>query len=344
MSTKVARTLQAGALIPACPLALTPDRRLDERRQRALFRYYLDAGATGLAVGVHTTQFAVHNPKLGMLRPLLQLATEEMDRSALAASLVRVAGIHGPTRQALAEARQAAELGFAAGLVNLNALTGEPESALVRHCAEVGEYLPVFGFYLQAAAGGPKLSYRFWRDLADLPALAAIKVAPFNRYETLTVIRAISEAGRDDVALYTGNDDHIVEDLLEMFDFGGFERQIVGGLLGHWAVWTSAAARLLAEVKRARETGIVPLELLRAAPQVTDMNSAVFDTANGFRGCIAGVHEVLRRQGLLADLTFLDPAEGLSPGQAEELDRVTGAYPRLTDDDFVSARLDRWLS
>jgi hypothetical protein len=338
--------LNEGLVIPACPLALNAARKLNERRQRALFRYYLAAGAGGLAVGVHTTQFAIRDPKVGLYRPLLDLAAETMNRAG--ARPVRIAGLCGPTRQAAAEAALARELGYHAGLLSLGALQSASEDELLAHCRAVGNVLPLFGFYLQPAAGGRALSYRFWRRFAELEAAVAIKIAPFNRYRTLDVIRAVAEAGRADIALYTGNDDSIVLDLLTPFRFerGGkrVERRMVGGLLGHWAVWTRKAVDLHAECRRlAREAAPIPAALLRLAGEVTDANAAFFDAANGFAGCIAGLHEVLRRQGLLEGTWCLDPKETLSPGQREEIERVCRAYPHLNDDEFVAAHRDEWL-
>lgn len=329
--------LQRGLAIPAHPLALDAHRRLDERRQRALSRYYLAAGAGGLAVGVHTTQFAIRDPAVGLLRPVLELAAEEMNRAGR--PLVRIAGICGPTAQAVAEAAAARRLGYDAGLLSLAALREVGEDGLIAHCAAVAETLPVIGFYLQPAVGGRPLGYSFWRRFADLGNVVAIKIAPFDRYKTLDVVRAVLDAGRDDIALYTGNDDNIVPDLLTPYRFGGRERRMVGGLLGHWAVWTKPAVELLA---RCRTEPAGP-GLLRLHGEVTDCNAAFFDAAHGFAGCIAGLHEVLRRQGLLEGAWCLDPRETLSPGQAAEIDRVYRAYPHLNDDAFVAAHLEAWL-
>lgn len=330
------RLLQ-GLAIPAHPLALNAQRRLDERRQRALTRYYLDSGAGGLAVGVHTTQFAIRNPDIGLLEPVLALAMEEMRRRP---GIVKIAGICGSTEQAVQEAGLARSLGYDAGLLSLAALPAADEAALLAHCREAAEVLPVVGFYLQPGVGGRYLPYSFWRQFAEIENVVAIKMAPFNRYQTQDVIRAVTEAGRPDIALYTGNDDNIVADLVTPFRIGGQERRIVGGLLGHWSVWTSRAVDLLA---RCRQEGATA-ELLALGTQVTDCNAAFFDAANGFQGCIAGLHEVLRRQGLLEGLWCLDENEGLSPGQQAEIDRVCQAYPHLHDDAFVEARRDGWLA
>jgi dihydrodipicolinate synthase/N-acetylneuraminate lyase len=320
--------LRRGVAIPAHPLALNARRQLDERRQRALSRYYIAAGAGGLAVGVHTTQFAIRDPKIGLFKPVLALAAEEMKGK----SLVRIAGICGQTRQAAAEAGTIRELGYDAGLLSLSALRDASEDELIGHCKTVAEIVPIVGFYLQPAVGGRVLPYSFWRRFAEIKNVVAIKMAPFNRYQTLDVVRAVVESGRDDIALYTGNDDNIVLDLLTPY----WGRRIVGGLLGHWAVWTKRAVELLAECQAQRAT-------LQRSVEVTDSNAAFFDAANGFAGCIAGLHEVLRRQGLLEGLWCLDPHETLGPGQREEIDRVYRAYPHLNDDEFVATHRDEWL-
>ncbi len=365
--------LGVGLVIPACPLALNAQRKLDVRRQRALIRYYAAAGAGGVAVGVHTTQFAIRDPKAGLFRPVLELAAEELRRSQpredqsdspenrrptseispildlSAAARINLAGICGPTRQALAEAALARELGYHAGLLSLGALRDAREAELVEHCRTIAETIPVIGFYLQPAAGGRALAYSFWRRFVEIENVVAIKIAPFNRYQTLDVIRAVAESGRDDIALYTGNDDNIVMDLLTPFRFrvNGeiVERRIEGGLLGHWAVWTKKAVELHAECQRVARAGVpIPPDLIRRGVEVTDANAAFFDAANGFAGCIAGLHEILRRQGLLEGIWCLDPSEGLSPGQSEEIDRVCAAYPDLSDNEFVAQHRHEWLS
>ncbi len=334
--------LRTGLVIPAHPLALTAERKLDERHQRALTRYYLAAGAGGIAVGVHTTQFAIREPGVGLLRPVLELAAEEVSRSAAGPGIVRIAGVCGGTRQAIAEAELAASLGYDCALLSMGALHDAPVPALLEHARQVAAVMPVMGFYLQPSVGGRVLPYAFWRELAEIQNVVAIKIAPFNRYQTLDVVRAVSESGRaDEIALYTGNDDNIVLDLLGGFELGGPPVRIVGGLLGHWAVWTRRAVELL---DRLKADGAPTAELLRLANQITDSNAALFDPANGFRGCVAGLHAVLARQGLMAGTWCLDPAEGLSPGQAWEIDRVCRLYPWLTDDDFVAAGLSGWLS
>ena len=330
-------------VIPAHPLALTAARKLDERRQRALTRYYLDAGAGGIAVGVHTTQFAIRRSGVGLYRPVLELAAEtaaewEADSGK---RIVRVAGVIGPTSQALGEAETAAALGYHLGLLGLGALADASDARLIAHARAVGEVIPLMGFYLQPAVGGRILSYRFWRRFVELPSVIAIKIAPFNRYQTLDVVRAVVDAGRaGEIALYTGNDDNILLDLLTPGPGGA---RMVGGLLGHWAFWTRNAVKHLARAHRASRTKSVPLPLCHLASEVTDANGAIFDAANGFRGCIPGIHEILRRQGLLRGRWCLDPKEELSPGQAREIDRVCLAYPHLADDGFVRERLDGWL-
>jgi dihydrodipicolinate synthase/N-acetylneuraminate lyase len=346
MDAAVRRVLREGVVIPACPLALTARRRLDERRQRALCRYYAAAGAGGLAVGVHTTQFAIRDPQVGLFEPVLALCAEELARAdaGRAAPLVRIAGACGDTKQATSEAELARRLGYHAVLLSLAALRDADEDVLVAHCRAVGAVLPLVGFYLQPAVGGRPLSYRFWRRFLEIEPVVAIKVAPFDRYRTLDVLHAAAESGRADVALYTGNDDAIVHDLLTPYRAGAVEVRMVGGLLGHWAVWTRRAVELLGECHAAVRGGVVPAGLLRRGAEVTDANAAFFDAAHGFAGCIAGLHEVLRRQGLLEGTWCLGPAEGLSPGQAEEIDRVYRAYPHLNDDAFVAAHRDEWLS
>jgi dihydrodipicolinate synthase/N-acetylneuraminate lyase len=343
--------LRRGMVIPAHPLALDHHRQLDIRRQRALTRYYLDAGAGGLAVGVHTTQFAIRDPAVGLLDPVLTLASETLDAwgAHRNRTFLKIAGICGRTDQAVAEAGLALERGYHAGLLSLAALNNDSTGQLIDHCREVAQLIPLFGFYLQPAVGGRLLPYDFWRRFVEIDNVLAIKIAPFNRYQTLDVLRAVSDAGRqNDIALYTGNDDHILLDLLTVHQFGvGSEApplRIVGGLLGQWAVWTRTTVEQFTEIQRLinAETAVPP-RLLTAATQLTDANAALFDAVNGFRGCIPGIHEVLRRQGLLAGIWCLDPHETLSPGQREEIDRVCRQYPHLSDDTFVREHLDEWL-
>jgi dihydrodipicolinate synthase/N-acetylneuraminate lyase len=350
MRTDIRTALQCGRAIPAHPLALDQDGRFDERRQRALTRYYAAAGAGGIAIGVHTTQFAIRDPKVGLFEPVLAIAREEMDRAdgKRPEPLIRIGGICGGTDQALREADLLVRFGYHAGLLSLAALRDSDGDALIAHCEAVAEAIPLVGFYLQPSVGGRTLSYAFWRRFAEISAVVAIKIAPFNRYQTVDVVRAVVDAGRDDIALYTGNDDAIVSDLVTEFRFvrNGVPvgRRIVGGLLGHWAVWTRGAAALLVECRAAASAGAVSGDLLRRGIEVTDANAAFFDAANGFAGCIAGIQEVLRRQGLLASIRCLDPKETLSPGQAAEIDRVCAAYPHLADDGFVAAHLEEWMA
>jgi hypothetical protein len=343
-----ARLLAAGTVIPAHPLALTADRRLDERRQAALTRYYVDAGAGGIAVGVHTTQFSIRDRGVDLLAPVLELAARVADEYAGQRPFLRIAGACGPTAQAVAEAELAAGLGYDAVLLSPGGLDGLNEDELLVRAKAVGEVLPLVGFYLQEAVGGRRLSLDFWRSFADLDSVVAVKIAPFDRYRTLDVVRAVCESDRgESVALYTGNDDNILGDLVTPFEPGRGRppRWIVGGLLGQWAVWTRRAVEMLALAARARDGDREALTLLVArGAQLTEANAAVFDAAHRFAGCVPGIHEVLRSQGLLAGTWCLDPDEVLSPGQAEEIKRVVHRFPWLVDDDFVAAHLDTWLS
>ena len=336
----IAARLRAGVVIPAHPLALTAERKLDERRQRALTRYYCATGAGGIAVAVHTTQFEIRQPGIDLLRPVLALAAEtsaETTTEVGGTEMIRVAGICGDTSQAITEAELATGLGYHLGLLSLAAMRDADDDALIEHARRVGEVMPLFGFYLQPAVGGRHLGYAFWRRFAELAAVKAIKIAPFDRYRTLDVLRAVADSGRaDDIALYTGNDDNIVLDLTTPHRLAGQDIRMVGGLLGHWAVWTRGAVSLLADVQSGRD-------VRATAAAVTDCNAAFFDVAHGYRGCIAGLHEVLRRQGLLAGNWCIDRDAGLSPGQREEIDRVHEAYPALNDDSFVARHLDEWL-
>jgi dihydrodipicolinate synthase/N-acetylneuraminate lyase len=330
--------LRSGLVIPAHPLALNAQRKLDERRQRALTRYYLAAGAGGVAVGVHTTQFAIRDPRFGLLEPVLALAAEECRSS----QIIKIAGVCGKREQTRAEAELAARLGYDAVLLSLAELKNETIPQLLDHSRAVAGILPVIGFYLQPAVGGRLLPYDFWREFVEIENVVAIKIAPFNRYQTLDVVRAVAESGRArEVALYTGNDDNVLNDLLTRFDFGTGALRIAGGLLGHWAVWTKTATSHLDLAKRHYD--MIPAELLTLAQQITDANAAIFDAAHNFHGCIPGIHEILRRQGLLEGRWCLDPNEELSPGQSAELDRVSKAYPQLQDNTFVQEHLDEWL-
>jgi hypothetical protein len=340
--------LREGLVIPAHPLALTPRRTLDERRQRALTRYYVDAGAGGIAVGVHTTQFAIRQH--GLLRPVLELAAETARAICDGGTrqFALVAGVSGGTKQAVSEATLAHAMGYDIALVSLAELYDASDRELIGHCKALAEIMPLFGFYLQPAVGGRALSHAFWRELSELPSLWAIKIAPFNRYATLDVVRAVVEAGRADVALYTGNDDNIVADLLTPIPVavGGEvrKRRIDGGLLGQWAVWTRQAVLMMERIKKARSRGSVPVEMLGTGAALTAANAAIFDAANGFAGCIAGIHHVLRLQGLMRGEWCLDTRAKLSSGQAREIARVRQSHPELCDDEFVAQHLERWLS
>lgn len=339
--------LQQGLVIPAHPLALTQDLKLDERRQRALTRYYCDAGSGGVAVGVHTTQFSIRESNFALFEPVLQLAMEEVrsfeDKSGKV--LAKIGGVCGDTRQACREAEVLRRLGYDGGLLSLAALSDASNDALIEHCRAVGETLPLIGFYLQPAIGGRPLNADFWERFVEIESVVAIKVASFDRYQTMEVLRAVAHSGRSaDVALYTGNDDNIVADLLTEFRFGNRTARFVGGLLGQWAVWTRCAVELLQSVKDVRRNCARLDTVLARGAEITDANAAIFDARHEFRGCIPGIHEVLRRQGLLAGRWCLDPGEVLSPGQLEEIERVYTAYPLLNDDEFVAEHLDKWLS
>jgi hypothetical protein len=338
--------LRAGAVIPAHPLALDASRQLDPRRQRALSRYYLDAGAGGLAVGVHTTQFAIR--EAGLYRPVLELAMQTATDWARQPPIM-IAGLAGRTDQAANEAHVARDLGYHAGLLSLAAMKGASEDDLIAHAKAIADAIPLVGFYLQPAVGGIVLPVSFWRRFAEIDNVVAVKIAPFNRYRTLDVIRGVCEANAAErISLYTGNDDHIVLDLLTPFTIkvGGEPTtvRIKGGLLGHWSVWVKTAVGLLERIHAAVAAGTVPPALIALDAQVTDCNAAIFDVANDFHGVIAGCHEILRRQGLLEGTWCLDEHESLGPGQMQEIDRVCAAYPHLADDDFVRANLDRWLA
>lgn len=337
--------LSHGVVIPAHPLALTTARKLDERRQRALTRYYCEAGAGGIAVGVHTTQFEIRKPGIDLLEPVLRLAASEIDsfQKRTGKRLIKVAGVCGDTRQAIQEANLAREAGYHIGLLSLGAMQRATQAELLEHCRQVSEQIPLFGFYLQPAVGGRELDYKFWRPFCDIENLVGIKVAPFNRYKTLDVCRALIDSGRaGDVILYTGNDDNIIPDLLTEFRLNGKSVRFAGGLLGQWAVWTRRAVELLEQIQSDKDHHQYS-EMLARSTELTDANSVLFDVSHQFAGCIAGLHEILRRQGLLIGRWCLDPQEDLSPGQMEEIDRICVVYPHLTDDDFVRDNLDRWL-
>ncbi|WP_353128572.1 dihydrodipicolinate synthase family protein [Parapedobacter pyrenivorans] len=346
LSSIKATLLKQGTVIPAHPLALSADRKLDEEHQRLLTRYYLASGAGGVAVGVHSTQFAIRDPQVNLYEKVLALAAEEMAASGKGDSFIAVAGICGDTDQALKEAAIARNYDYDLALLSMGGLQGKTEAELLDRTRAVAAIVPVFGFYLQPSVGGRIFSYDFWKAFAEIPNVHAIKAAPFNRYQTLDLIRAVCHSSRnDEITLYTGNDDNIVADLLTTYEFEingkTVRKRFEGGLLGHWAVWTHAAVNLFNEVKRCRENGDQGIaDLLKKGVAVTDMNAAIFDPAHGFHGCIPGIHEVLRRQGLLKGIWCLDPDEKLSPGQAEEITRVCEAYPELIDDGFVSDFLE----
>lgn len=352
IESNVFARLQEGCVIPAHPLALTAANKLDERRQRALTRYYLAAGAGGLAVGVHTTQFAIHDPKVGLYEPVLHLAVQTASESVASGAAeppILIAGLVGNTAQAVREARLAVNLGYHMGLLSLTALRGRPVDDLIAHAEEVAAVIPVMGFYLQSTISGMVLPREFWSRLVRIPNVRAIKIAPFHRYQTLDVLEAVAHSGRSgDIALYTGNDDNILVDLATRYTFrareGDVSLQIVGGLLGQWACWTKRAVEQLGAIQEVRRTnGPVPMEILTLAAQMTLANKAIFDADNAFAGCIPGISYVLKHQGLLDHIGALDPADRLSPGQAEQIDRIIGHYPHLTDDEFVKANLDAWL-
>jgi hypothetical protein len=346
IKSEVRKLIADGAVLPAHPLALDANRKLDKAHQRALTRYYIDAGSGGLAVGVHTTQFAIRD--VGLYRPVLELAAQTA-ADWTTRPLALVAGLSGQTTQALAEADIARGIGYHAGLLSLAAMKSASEDEIVAHCAAVAREIPLVGFYLQPAVGGVILSANFWRRFAGIDNVIAIKIAPFNRYRTLDVLRGVFAArALDRITLYTGNDDHILLDLTLPFDLRdngvSVRTHIRGGLLGHWSVWTATAIKQFEMCKAARNRDAVPADLLALDARVTDCNSAFFDVANNFHGCIAGCHEVLRRQGLMEGIWCLDPVEGLSGGQLKEIDRVTNEHADLSDDDFVAANLQKWLA
>jgi dihydrodipicolinate synthase/N-acetylneuraminate lyase len=341
--------LLQGHVIPAHPLALDSSRRLDERHQRALTRYYLAAGAGGVAVGVHTTQFEIREPRHGLYEPVLTLAAETVHSSASPGRgrIAMIAGVIGNTKQATREATIARDLGYDAVLLSLGAMQHASEEELVAHCREIADIAALFGFYLQPAVGGRRLSYRFWRDFVEIDGVVAIKIAPFDRYETLSVLRAVADAGRTDIALYTGNDDNIIPDLVTRYPVTDAHSprtiRIIGGLLGHWAVWTSIAVDYHRQALATDRNPEAVSALLALGQLVTEMNAAIFDPANGYRGCLPGIHEVLTRQGLMKGPWCLDPSSALSKGQGAEIDRVLARYPELTDDAFIAEHRDEWL-
>lgn len=347
LETNIATLLHKGTVIPAHPLALNENLTLNEKRQRMLTRYYIESGAGGVAVGVHTTQFEIRKPGFNLLEPVLKLAAEEIEKAKLSRPFIKVAGIVGPEEVALKEAALAAQYGYHLGLVSMGGLPQYTEAQLIKRVEKIADIIPIFGFYLQPAVGGRILSYEFWKDFADISNVHAIKVAAFNRYQTLDVVRAVCDSKRrDEIALYTGNDDNIIADLLTPYRFTvegkQIEKRFVGGLLGHWAVWTKETVALFNKLKQQLSDGTTDYDKwLSDGVAVTDMNAAIFDVRHHFKGCIAGIHEVLRRQGLLEGIWCLNPNEVLSPGQAEEIDRIYQLYPHLTDDPFVQSFLAR---
>jgi len=340
LKENIKQLLFEGTVIPAHPLALNEDRSLDEDGQRRLTNYYMDAGAGGIAVGVHTTQFEIRDPEFNLYERVLRLAVEEVNKKKLSRPFIKIAGICGPSDQAVEEAQIAKGLGYDMGLLSNGGLAGLSEAELLDRTRKVADVIPVFGFYLQPSVGGRTFSYEFWKEFAEIPNVHAIKIAPFNRYQTLDVVRAVCHSSRcGEIALYTGNDDNIVNDLLTTYQVNvnghPVKKQIIGGLLGHWAVWTKKAVELFEEIKAARDQDAVPASLLTLAQEVTDANAAFFDSANSFKGCIAGINEVLARQGLIKGNWCLLDQEKLSPGQEKEIDRIYQDYPHLNDDAFV---------
>ncbi|MFJ7826018.1 dihydrodipicolinate synthase family protein [Psychrobacillus sp. NPDC096623] len=349
LKQEVKNSLLKGAMIPAHPLALTEDRQLDEAGQRALTRYYIDAGVGGIAVGVHTTQFEIRDPQFNLYERVLTLAIEEMAKAKVPDSFIKIGGISGPTEQAIAEATFLKRVGYDLGLLSMGGLQDTSEEELIARTKKVAEIIPVIGFYLQPAVGGKVLSYDFWRQLANIPNVHAIKIAPFNRYQTIDVIRAVCNSERnEEIAIYTGNDDNIVNDLLTTYKISvgdkKITKQIVGGLLGHWSVWTKTAVEIFEEISKYRSAEQIPSELLTLGQEITDANAAFFDPNNQFKGSIAGINEVLTRQGLLQGNWCLLDKEKLSPNQFEEINRVYTEYPHLNDDTFVSENLTKWFS
>jgi len=343
--------VKKGLVIPAMPLALNPDRSFNEMHQRALTRYYIEADVGGIAVGVHSTQFQIREPEIGLFKPVLNLVSKAIDAHCKpGAGILKIAGICGRTDQALKEAEFAVESDYHAGLLSLAAFAEDDIQTMIDHCEKIAQVMPIFGFYLQPSVGGRILPYAFWRRFAEIENVLAIKIAPFNRYQTFDVVRAVCDTGReDDIALYTGNDDNIVLDLLTNYriqsERGEKTVRIVGGLLGHWSVWTKNVVDLLSRIHDLTEKQLpIPPQMLTLAQEITDANGVIFDSAHNYSGCIPGINEVLRRQGLFQGTWCLDENEKLSPGQAEQIERVYSSYPHLNDDAFVSENLARWLN
>jgi len=351
IAPNILQNVKKGVVIPAMPLALNPDRTFDEKHQCALIRYYIDAKVGGIAVGVHSTQFRIRDPEISLFKPVLSLVSKTIDACCKPkTNILKVAGICGKTAQASEEAGFAVENGYHAGLLSLAAFQYDDIQVMIDHCEKVAELIPMIGFYLQPSVGGRILPYAFWRKFVEIENVLAIKIAPFNRYQTFDVIRAVCDAGREnDIALYTGNDDNILIDLLTTYriqtESGKKDVRIIGGLLGHWSVWTKTAVDLLTQIQDLNESRLpIPPRMLSLAQEITDANAAIFDAANNYSGCIPGIHEVLRRQGLFRGTWCLDENELLSPGQADQIDRIHRSYPQLNDDTFVSDNLERWLN
>ena len=341
--------LAKGTVIPATPLALTQERKFDEKRERMLMRYYMDAGVGGIASCVHTTQFQVRDPKIGLFRPILEVVSDEVEKfeKRTGKVLVKVAGVCGKIDQAVKEAELAKELGYDAVLLSPGGLADYDEDMMIKRTEEVAKIMPVIGFYLQNSVGGKRFSYNYWQRLCEIDNVVAVKSAPFNRYQTLDVVRAAATSSRrDEIALYTGNDDNIVIDLLTKYKFEEngvtYEKQFVGGLLGHWSVWAKKVVEMFEMLKKEAAKDSISADMLVLANQVTDANAAFFDTANNFAGCIAGLHYVLKKQGIFENIFCLDENETLSPGQAEEIERVYRMYPHLNDDEFIKENLCKW--
>lgn len=347
--SEVLSSFRDGTVIPAMPLSLNANRKFDERHQRAVLRYYIDSGVGGIAVGVHSTQFEIRDPSVALFENVLKFASKTITDFA-SRPIIKIAGVCGKMQQAMYEADFAISNGYHACLLSLGAMKNESTATIIEHCRKVAAIAPIIGFYLQPAVGGRVLPFEFWREFVEIDNVIAIKIAPFNRYQTLDVIRAVCEAGReDDISLYTGNDDNIVIDLLTEFKFSTSKRmrsvRIKGGLLGHWAVWTRKAVTLLNEIHTSVKHGTaIDSKWLTIAAQITDCNSAFFDAKNNFAGCISGIHEVLRRQGIFEGIWCINSKEQLSPGQVQEIDRVYRSYPELNDDDFVQSNIANWLN
>lgn len=337
INKEVYKKLFDGAFIPAHPLALNSDLSIDEESQRGLTRYYISCGVDGIAIGVHTTQFEIRDPKYNYYETVLRIASEEIDNSEIDGSFIKVAGVCGPVSQAIQEAEIAKKHGYHLGLLSMGGLGSISEDDLIERTKAVAKVIPVFGFYLQPAVGGRILSYQFWEKFCEIENVCAIKVAPFNRYYTLDVVRAICNSTREkEIALYTGNDDNIVNDLITPYEFKVEERyvkkRIVGGLLGHYAVWTKKSVEIFNQIKEGiRNDKLDYNEILKIGVDITDMNAALFDVNNNFKGSISGIHEVLRRQGLMKGIWCLNPKEKLSLGQNEEITRVINQYNHLID-------------